>query len=80
MIFGIFLTFYFLVRNFRYGSDKNGTGTKKCSTARVKFYSVNDFAVPNFTHAWTFSKGSPSTGKIGTGAGNTSPARIKCIV
>ena len=42
----------YTARNFRHGSDKNGTGTKKCSTAQVKFSdSVNDFAVPDFTRA-----------------------------
>ena len=34
--------------NFGHGMDENG---KKCSMARVKFCGVNDFAVPNFTHA-----------------------------
>ena len=43
----------YTARNFRHGSEKNGTGTKKCSTARLKFYSVNDFAVPNITRAGT---------------------------
>ena len=38
----------YTARNFRHGSDRNGTGTKKCSTARVKFCDVNDFAGPKF--------------------------------
>ena len=38
--------------NFWHGSDKNGTRTKKKKgSARVNFFSVNDFAVPNFTPA-----------------------------
>ena len=68
----------YTARNFRHGSDKNRTGTKKCSTARVKFYSVIDFAGPKFHPCYDL----PKTGSlsIGTGVGNTSPTRIKCVV
>ena len=49
-------------------------------TAGVIFNSVNDFAGPKFHPCSDLLKSSPSTGKIGTGAGNTSPAGIKCLV
>ena len=54
---------------FWHSSDEKSTRTNKIGSARIDFV-VNDFAlsVPNqnFTRARTYSRGSPSTDKIGT--------------
>ena len=74
----------YTAEKFWHGSDEKKYAYQKNWFGTDRFCRVNDFSLSapsqNFTRARTYSRGSPSTDKIGTRSRKSSPARIKCAV